>query len=184
MLGLHNIHYRTFIISLVLIVSLGQSSFPQPAPYTALLDSVKKYYGEQCTIGVSSSLIRQLYYYSNYDQVTSYLRNFERIKDDIENFRNEFHSRIYDDPALLLNMQNLFEGDEINCVNATGIYFGTDNVNHLVLTYSIVRNSITSFNQPVIQLLNFDEVLRKELIAVKSDWYESAKLKELISFDQ
>jgi hypothetical protein len=144
-----------------------------------ILDSIKIFYGDPCEIGVESSLIKDLYEFASDSSVKSYLNEYELVKNNIETFRQNYLQMIEDDPALLLNLTGIFEGKKINVINAAGIYFGSENVNHLNVSYIIIRNNIEEFYQEIIQFANFDKTFRSEISALKSDWFHSSKLKEI-----
>ena len=67
----------------------------------------------------------------------------------------------------------------MNIINACGFYYGPDSVSSLIVSYSIVRNAVKSFNINIIQLANFDSTYKKEIETRGSDWYYSAKLAEI-----
>jgi hypothetical protein len=147
--------------------------------YSVYLDSAKMIYGSPCTVGVNSPLIDSLQKYQDNIEVSIYLSDYFRINSAIENFRKSILNKINTEPALLLNLNNLLEPADVNIINAMGVYFGTDNISNLIVSHTILRNSIANFHQPVIQFLNFDDDLKTELINYGTAWYHSSKLKNL-----
>ena len=169
--------YTLLLISII-FPSLAFSQSMHHIIYSTL-DSVKIFYGDPCEVGVKSSLIENLYKFDSNPAVKSYLDEYEIIKNNIENFRRNYLQMIEDDPALLLNLTGIFHGKKINVINAAGIYFGSENVNHLNVSYIIIRNNIEDFYQGIIQFASFDKTFRSEISKLKSDWFHSKKLKEI-----
>jgi hypothetical protein len=89
------------------------------------------------------------------------------------------NSSTMNNSAIILNMNAIFKDSvEGNIVNACGIYYGADSVNNLILTYTIVHNFVISFCINVIQLSQFDNVFRDELLEYGKDWYYPKKIKK------
>jgi len=145
-----------------------------------LLDSVKTFYGDTCEIGVNSSLMNRLYQYKDTNVVNNYLRQYQEIRNTITKFRKEYLKAINENPAMLLDISRVFNNSkQDNIINACGIYFGPDSVTNLVVSYTIVRSTVSNFYFNVIQLLNFDKTFKKELSENGKDWYYSLKLENL-----
>ncbi len=111
--------------------------------------------------------------------MSDYLDQYESLKLKIIDFRSAYEDMIENDASFILDISRVLDGDEINIVNAVGIYLGPNKVNRLSLSYMIIRNSAEIFFQPIIRFVNFEKTFRKELGHHTEDWYESGKLREL-----
>jgi hypothetical protein len=148
--------------------------------YYSILDSVKKIYGDSCTIGVNSSLIKKLYTFKKYAPVKNYLESYENIHKKINDFRHHYINNIENDEEMLLDISRIFGNQKYqNFVNACGIYFGADSVTNIALSYMIVRSNITNLYAKIFHLIIFDKTYKYELSITGKDWYYSLKLKEL-----
>ncbi len=171
------------IIFCLLILFTSANIFPQqPSDYQTLLDSVKLLYGEPCQIGVASRLIYRLEKYHNFPDVKKYLNTYDSLHAIINNFRTRYKNEINDDPAMLLGVSRIFNGNSANIVNAAGIYLGPDSLTNVGLTYIIIHNNIDSYIVGIIQIANFDKIFRTEICEFGADWYNSLKLKDLKGF--
>lgn len=147
--------------------------------HLSLLDSVKYFYGDPCFIGVESKLIRRLYLFEEFQEVRNYLDQYESLKQKIIDFRLAYEDMIENDESFILDISRVLFEDEINIVNAVGIYLGPEKVNRLSLSYMLIRASVGLFFQPLIRFVNFDRTFRKELEHHPEDWFKSEKLREL-----
>jgi len=169
-------------IYILLLTFKSYSQTNQKLKYSAVLDSVKTYYGDTCSIGVSSALIKRLYKYQKYKPVKNYLKSYEEIKNAIEKFRKQYNKSISSDPALLLDVSKIFpKNEQQNIVNVCGIYLGPDSVTSIGLSYIILRSSPSNFYSKVYHVNNFDPTFKEELNNYGAEWYKSIKLKELNS---
>ena len=162
-----------------MISSLTAQNNPRNQKAITLLDSVKSVYGDTCNVGVSSKLIRQLFKYKNNSEVKSYLKTYNKLHQQINEFRRHYIHNIKNDKAMLLGLYRIFKGKANNIVNACGIYFGPDSVTNIALSYTIVRSSVSSFYLDVVQLLNFDKTFKSELKKYGKDWFYSEKLRQI-----
>jgi hypothetical protein len=176
--------FLPFLICLFLISNIRIYSQTTTTPeYLILLDSVKIFYGDTCSIGVSSNLIKRLYNFQSYKPVRDYLNAYEAIKFSIESFRKSYGKTISEDNALLLGISRIFSDKrQQNIVNACGIYLGPDSVTSVGISYIILRSTPMTFYSQVYQIANFDKAFRKEILSYGSEWYYSEKIKELIEF--
>jgi hypothetical protein len=125
-------------------------------------------------------LIKGLKKYSKIPAVAEYLKQYEEIKNRINSFRGQSISNIYNNAAILLEMDRIFKDvKNRNIINACGFYYGPDSVSSLIVSYSIVRNSVKSFYINILQMANFDRTFKKEIEKSGKDWYYSAKLHEV-----
>jgi hypothetical protein len=165
-----------------MLLPIAVSNYAQeklPPNVKSIFDSVKSVYGLECSIGVNSGLIKCLESYRNCRIIKNYLQQYDSIKNTIDKFRLRNHANL-NSSAIILNMKAVFKGSvKRNIVNACGIYYGSNSVNNLILSYTIVHNFIISYFINVIQLSDFDEVLKKGFIMDGRDWYYSEKLKGL-----
>ena len=155
----------------------AQSNLPDSV--ASLFDSVRAVYGADCYIGVTSKLIERLNKYQQYPAIKTYLKKYKSIRNTIMTFRLS-NSSTMNNSAIILNINAVFKNSvKRNIVNACGIYYGADSVNNLILTYTIVHNFVISFYINVIQLSQFDNVFKDELLEYGKDWYYSKNLKSL-----
>ena len=149
--------------------------------YLAILDSVKKIYGDTCSIGVNSKLIEKLYPFKNYSQVKEYLNEFKKIKKQIKEFRDAYSPTLEKENVILFSLPRIFKSKkDWNVVNAAGIYYGVDSVTNIALSYFIIKNNVSKYKISLIQIGQIDPVFKKELTRNGSDWYYSEKLKQLL----
>ncbi len=175
------------IYALLIIISFQYYSYCQSAnnKIQKTFNLVKKYYGDSCEVGISSSLIKKLYALKSDKSIKDYLKVYESIHQKITNFRNEYLNKINTEKGLLLDLDGIFRNrDQQNIVNACGIYFGADSVTNLSLSYIIVRNNINQFYLSILQLTNFDPIFRHEISSNGIDWFYSEKLKQIKSFSR
>jgi hypothetical protein len=175
-------HLKFYLISTsILFLTLSNNYAQQnlPSSVITLFDSAKAEYGAHCYVGINSSLIVRLYKFQKYPVIKNYLKEYKSIRNVINTFRLN-NSGALNNPATILNMKAIFKDSvERNIVNACGIYYGADSVNNLILTYTIVHNFVISYYTNVLQLSQFDDVLKEELLEYGKDWYYSKKLKNL-----
>jgi hypothetical protein len=173
---------RLFIILYSVLFPALSNNYAQqnlPSNALALFDSVKAEYGASCCIGVNSRLMESLNKYQQYPVIKIYLQKYKSIRNAINTFRLN-NSEALNNSAIILNMRAIFKDSvERNIVNACGIYYGTDSVNNLILTYTIVHNFVISYYINMLQLSQFDNALKAELLEYGKDWYYSKKLKSL-----
>jgi hypothetical protein len=171
----------SLIIYSIFFLALSNDYAQQNLPpnLISLFDSVKTEYGTQCYIGVNSRLMESLNKYQQYLVIKNYLKEYNSVKNAISTFRLN-NSGALNNAAIILNMKAIFKDSlECNIVNACGIYYGVDSVNNLILTYTIVHNFVISYYINVLQLSQFDNALKEELLEYGKDWYYSKKLKSL-----
>lgn len=189
MIPLSSYLHKFILFLLFLIFSISffyTDAFSQTnsdSDYNSLLDSVKTYYGDTCSIGVSSSLIKRLYNYEQYTPVRNYLDSYETIRKIIDEFRRTYIRTIYDENALLLDLSRIFSDTrQQNIVNVCGIYLGPDSVTSISLSYIILRSSPLKFYSKLYQVGNFDNAFKKEITNFGDDWYKSMELNGKITF--
>ncbi len=147
----------------------------------SLLDSTKIYYGDTCEVGISSPLIMKLKKYRNIPAIKEYLKEYDSIRNKIIKFRSDYNSSIMHEPALLLDLSRILQSrKQQNIANACGIYFGTDSVNNLILSYTILRSSVDNFYIGTIQIANMDQNFKIELEQPQTAWYRSNILHRIL----
>ena len=168
---------------LILIVLVSSYIFPKlnnNLHVVSLLDSVKTFYGDTCNVGIKSNLISRLYKYQGLKIVKDYLKQYERIRREITDFRKSYFNLITKESGMILDLARVFkQPKQRNIANVCGIYLGPDNVTSLALSYIIIRSSVNNYFVSIIQLLNFDSTFKNELIQYGKDWFYSEKLPEI-----
>lgn len=168
-----------FLFSSYLSITPAQSKITKYA--LSILDSTKLYYGDTCEVGISSPLIVKLEKYKYIPAIKDYLIKYESIRNKIKKFRTDYSSLIKNEPALLLDLSRILNSrKQQNIANACGCYFGPDSVNNLILSYTILRNSIDSFYIGIIQISNMDQVFKIELEQPQIAWYKSKILPRIL----
>ncbi len=168
------------LISFILLPEYFLFAQPADQKYLAILDSVKTFYGDRCSVGVNSKLIEKLNPFKEHQQVKEYLDEFHKVKEQIIEFRKSYLPMLKNESLILLSLPRIFKSKkDWNVLNAAGIYFGADSVTNIALSYFIIKNNISKYNISLIQIGQVDPDFKKELTENGSDWIYSKKLKQL-----
>ncbi len=176
----HNYLRIFFLFFFLLIFNTCFAQNKLDRNYSTVLDSVKIFYGDTCSVGIASKLIYELRKYSNVPEVSAYLGDYKTVHKTIIDFRRHYYETIMNERGMILDLKRIFKDKkQWNLANICGIYFGPDSVTNLAVSYIIIRDGVEDFYTPLLQLLNFDQTFKKELTKYGKDWYYSDKLKQI-----